>query len=108
MEELTLGFWGIADQSLQWIGRGAAWILLRRQSTRDECTLCAAAGGALICSVFGGVVGFALSDLSRDMSAIGGTILGSLLGVCVGFILGAFVEMIDSTINDLLRSLNSK
>ena len=107
MEALTPGFWGIADQSLQWIGRGAAWILLRRHSTRDESTLCAAAGGALICAVFGGVVGFALSDLSRDISVIGGTILGGLLGVCIGFIFGAFVEIIDGTIKDLLRSLNS-
>ena len=108
MGELTFGFWSIADQSLQWIGRGAAWILLRRHSTRDESTLCAAVGGALICAVFGGVVGFALSDSSRDVSAIGGTILGALLGGCIGIIFGTFVEIVDSTIKDLLRSLNAK
>ena len=108
MEALTLGFWGIADQSLQWIVRGAAWILLRRHSTRDESTLCAAAGGALICTVFGGVVGFALSDSSRDVSAIGGTILWALLDGCIGSIFGALVEIVDSTIKDLLRSLNTK
>jgi hypothetical protein len=108
MGELTFGFWSIADQSLQWIGRGAAWILLRSHPTRDESTLCAAAGGALIFAVFGGVAGFSLSDLSRGMSVIGGTILGGLLGVCIGFFFGAFVEIIDSTMKDLLRSLNSK
>ncbi len=108
MEGLTLGFWCIADQSLQWIGRGAAWILLRRQSTRDECTLCAAAGGALLCAVFGGVIGFALSDPSRDISAIAGTTLGGLLGICIGVVFGAFVEMVDSMIKDTLRSLKSK
>jgi uncharacterized protein YcfJ len=108
MGKLTFGFWDIADQSFQWIGRGAAWILLRSHPTRDESTLCAATGGALICAVFGGVAGFSLSDLSRDMSVIGGTILGGLLGVCIGLIFGALVEMIDSTIKGLLRSLNSK
>ena len=108
MGELTFGFWSIADQSLQWIGRGAAWILLRSHPTRDESTLCAVAGGALICAMFGGVTGFSLSDLSRGMSVIGGTILGGLLGVCIGLIFGAFVEVIDSEIMGLLRSLNSK
>ena len=108
MGELTFGLWSIADQSLQWIGRGAAWILLRSHPTRDESTLCAAAGGALIFAVFGGVAGFSLSDLSRGMSVIGGTILGGLLGVCIGLIFGAFVEVIDSEIMGLLRSVNSK
>ena len=46
MNGLTLGFWDSADQSLQWIGRSAAWLLLRRHSTRDESALCAATGGA--------------------------------------------------------------
>jgi hypothetical protein len=108
MGELTFGFWSIADQGLQWIGRGAAWILLRSHPTRDESTLCAVAGGALICAMFGGVTGFSLSDLSRGVSVIGGTILGGLLGVCIGLIFGALVEVIDSEIKGLLRSLNSK
>jgi hypothetical protein len=100
--------WGTADQSLQWVGRTASWIFLRRHYSRDECTLCAGAGGALIFAVFGGVVGFALSDLSRDIGVIGGTILGGMLGGCIGFIFGAYVEIIDSAIKALLRSLNSK
>jgi hypothetical protein len=105
---LTLGFWEIADQILQWIGRSAAWLLLRKHFTRDENALCAATGGALVCAVFGGVVGFALSDLSRDMGAIGGAILGGLLGLCFGFIFGVSVEALSSTMKDLLRSLGSK
>ena len=108
MEDLTMGSWSIADHSLQFIGRGAAWILFRRHSSQEENTLCAAAGGALVFAVFGAVVGFALSDLSQDISVIGGTILGSLLGVCIGFTFGAFVESIDSTLQRLLGSLNSK
>ena len=108
MGELTFGFWSIADQSLQWIGRSAAWLLLRRHSTRDERALCAATGGALVCAVSGGVVGFTLSDPSRDLGAIGGTILGGLLGVCTGIFFGVFVETVDSTIKDLLRSVSSK
>jgi hypothetical protein len=108
MAALTLGSWGIADHSLQWIGRGAARILFRRRSTRAESTLCAAAGGALLGAVFGGAVGFALSTLSQDIEVIGGTFIGGLLGVCIGFTFGAVVETIDSTINGLLGSLNSK
>jgi hypothetical protein len=105
---LRLGCWDIADRSLQWIGRSAAWLLLRKHFARDESALCAAAGGALVCALFGGVLGFALSDPSRNTDAIGGTILGGLLGVCLGFIFGVSVEAVSSTIKDLLRSLDSK
>lgn len=108
MEALPLGSWSIADRSFQFIGRGAAWVLFRRHSPIEEGALCAAAGGALVFAVFGGAVGFALSDLSQGISVIGGTILGGLLGVCIGFTFGALVESIDSTIKDLLGSLNSK
>jgi hypothetical protein len=102
------GFWGITDQSLQGLGRGAVWLLMRRHSTTDESALCAAIGGALACGSFGGVAGFAVSHHSHDFSALDGTILGWLLGVCIGFCFGAFVETVDSVINDLLRSLNPK
>jgi hypothetical protein len=109
MSGLTLGFWEIADQSLQWIGRSAAWHLARRRFTRDESVLCAAAGGALACAVFGGVVGFSLADFSlNNIGAIGGTILGGMLGICIGFIFGASVETVSSTIKNLLMSLDSK
>jgi hypothetical protein len=105
---LTLGFWDIADQSLQWFGRGAAWLLLRKHFTRDESALCAATGGAIVCAVFGGVVGFVLSNLSRTIDVIGGAILGGLLGGCLGIIFGVSVEAVSSTMKGLLRSLDSK
>jgi len=108
MNESTCGCWAIADRSLQWIGKGAAWLLLRRPSTEGERALYAAIGGALVCAVFGGVLGFALSGLSREISAIDGAILGSSLGVCLGILFGSFIETVDSTIKDLLRSYNSK
>jgi hypothetical protein len=108
MTGLTFGVWDIADQSLQWVGRSATWLLLRRHFTSDESSLCAATGGALVCAVFGGVAGFALSDLSRDFGVIDATIFGGLLGVCIGFIFGASVETVSSTIKDLLRSVSSK
>jgi hypothetical protein len=108
MNGLSCGCWAIADQSLQWIGRGAAWLLLRRPSTDGGRALDAAIGGAFVCAVFGGVVGFGLSDLSREIGAIDGAILGSSLGVCLGFLLGSFVETVDSMIKDLLSSFNSK
>jgi hypothetical protein len=81
---------------------------LRRHFTRDESALCAATGGALVCALFGGVVGFALSNLSRNIDAIGGMILGGLLGIYIGFIFGACVETVSSTIKGLLKSLGSK
>jgi hypothetical protein len=105
---LRLEVWDIADQSLQWIGRSAAWLLLRRHFTLDESALCAATGGSLVCALFGGAAGFALSDSSRNIDAIGGTVLGGVLGVCLGFIFGASVETVSSTIKDLLSSLGSK
>ena len=74
----------------------------------DESATYAATGGALVCAVFGGVVGFTLSDPTQNIGAIGGTILGGSLGVCLGIIFGSFVVTVDSMIKDLLRSLNSK
>ena len=108
MNGLTRGFWDIIDQCLQWIGRGTARLLLRRHSTTGEGVLYAVIGGALVCAICGGVVGFALSDSSGDKGVIDGTILGGLLGVCVGIMFGSIVETVDSTIKDLLRSVNSK
>jgi ABC-type Mn2+/Zn2+ transport system permease subunit len=108
MNGLALGFWGILDQNLQWIGRVTAGLLLRRHSSTDDGALHATIGGALVCMVFGGGFGFALFGSSRDINTIYGTILGCLLGVCTGIIFGASVESIDKAIKDLLRSFNSK
>ena len=73
---MTLGFRDIADQSLQWIGRISVWLLLSRRCARDESAFCAVTGGALLCTGFGGVVGFAPSDHSRNIGANGETTLG--------------------------------
>jgi hypothetical protein len=108
MNGLTRGFWDVIDERLQCIGRGTAWLLLRRHSTTDESAFYAAIGGALVCAVCGGVAGFALSDSSGGMGVIDGTILGGLLGVCIGIMFGSIVETIDSMIKDLLRSEKSK
>lgn len=108
MNGLTWGYWTIADRSLQWIGRRAAWLLLRSHSTNEEGELYAAIGGALVCALFGGSVGFFLSDHSRNPGAIDGMILGSSLGVCLGILFGSFVATVDSTITEFLRSFNSK
>ena len=108
MNGLTHGFWDLADHSLQWIGRGAARILFRRGCARDDGALCAATGGALVCAVLGGAFGFTLFDPSQQVSEIGGTLLGALLGLCVGILFGSIVEAVDSTIKDLLGTLNSK
>ena len=108
MNGLTRGFWDIADQSLQWLGRGAVCLLWRGHSTADENALNAEIGGALVCAAIGGVVGFAFSEPSQDLGALDGTILGGLLGVCIGILFGSLVETVDSSIKYLLRSLNPK
>jgi hypothetical protein len=73
----------------------------------EESAVPAMIGGALVCAVVGGVAGFALWDLSR-IAAIEGAIIGGMLGVCVGVFFGTVVETVDGTINEFLRSLNSK
>jgi len=103
-----LGFWGFVDEILQWIGSAATWHLKRRHSTEEERTADAATGGALVWLVLGAAVGFAFSHSARNINVIVGTILGALLGACSGVMFGATVEAVDSTIKDLLRSLNSK
>jgi len=102
---LTLGFWGIVDQSFQWIGRGASRILTTRSGSAEEN---AVFGGALISAVFGGVIGFALSDFWRSMAVTGGALVGVLLGACIGVFFGSFAETVDETINSYLASLRSK
>ncbi|HEY1579496.1 MAG TPA: hypothetical protein VGF82_20705 [Terracidiphilus sp.] len=105
MNAFSLGYWGTVDESLQWIGRGAARLLTRRIRTPEENVLI---GGALLCAVFGAVVGFAFSEISQSVTTTGGIIIGVLLGVCSGIFLGSFVEAIDGTIKNVLASLKSK
>ncbi len=102
MNVFTLGFWGTVDQFLQWIGRGAARLLTRRSCFAEENAII---GGALVCAVFGGVTGFALSDFSRSTAITEGAIIGGLVGACSGVLFGFFVVTVDDTIRDILASL---
>lgn len=108
MNWLTVGFWDIADVSLRWIGRSAVWLLIKNRGTQDGGTAYALIGGALVCTVLGGVTGFGLAGHSYSAATAEGATLGGLLGACMGVFFGSFVEAVDGTIHDVLRSLNSK
>lgn len=108
MNRFTLGFWDVVDLSFRWIGKRAVGILRRNPEGFDEGAAYALIGGALVWTVFGGVVGFGLSGHSRNLATIEGATLGCFLGACTGVFLGALVEAVDDTINQVLRSLNSK
>jgi hypothetical protein len=99
---LAIGLWGTVDQSLQWIGKGATRVLTRRSCPPEENAII---GGALVCAVFGGVTGFALSDLSRTIGLTGGAVIGGLLGACSGVLFGSFVVTVDDTIKHFMASL---
>ena len=107
MNRLALGLWDVVDLSFRWIGKSVVW-LLTRKGRDEEGIVYALIGGALVCTVFGGVAGFGLSGHSRNIATLEGAILGSLLGACLGVFFGSFVEAVDDTINDVLRSLNPK
>lgn len=107
MSDFTHGFWGTVDQSLQYIGKGVTRPFTRGSATAEDVAY-AALGGCLICALFGGVAGFALSDLSRSMALLEGAIIGLLLGACVGVFFGSFVEAVDEYIRGLLNSLKAR
>ena len=104
---LAAGFWGIADHTLEWVGKGVIRVLTGGRSLREDAAY-AIIGAALLSGAFGAVLGFSLSSTSENVSTGFGTILGSLLGICLGILFGSFVEIIDWSIEDLIRSLNSK
>lgn len=108
MNRWTVGFWDVVDLSLRWIGKSAAWLVTRKSANHDEGAGYALIGGAVLFTILGGLVGLGLSDHSRNIVAVEGAVLGCLLGACVGVFFGSFVEAVDDTINDVLRSLNSK
>lgn len=108
MNRLELGLWDLADVSLRWLGKGAIRLLIRKPISDDEGIAYALLGGALVGIVFGGVAGFGLSDHSQRMVTMEGAILGILLGACTGVFFGSFIEAVDETINDVLRSLKPK
>lgn len=107
MNSSAAGLWDIAEAALCSIGRGAARLMRRKISSDKEYAVYAMIGGALLCTAFGAVIGFALSDLSQNAS-IEGAIIGGLLGACVGIFLGASVDAVDSTIQAALKSFKSK
>jgi hypothetical protein len=107
MRSLRIGIWSFSHQALDWIGRGAVWLLSRKASLQED-TAYAATGGALVSGIFGAVVGIILSDRSHDIHAVGGAVLGGLFGVCMGIIFGSIVAVIDDSIKDMLKSLDSK
>lgn len=107
MRNLEIGFWSLIHQGLDWIGRGAVWLLSRNASPPEEIAY-AMTGGALVFGVIGAAVGIALSDHRRDINAVEGALLGGLFAVCMGIIVGSIVTVIDDSIKDLLNSLNSK
>ncbi len=106
MFRLRLRPWDSVDQALQWIGRGACWLLRLRHSTKEGGAADAMIGGAIVYAVLGGVIGFALTGSSRHIGAMDGTIFGAFLGACLGIMFGAFVESVDHTIKDVLKSLD--
>ena len=107
MRAFTYGFWGTVDNSLQRLGKGAAWLVVRTSRPAEDVAY-AVLGGSLFCAVLGGVLGFALSDLSRSMAAFQGAIIGLLIGACTGVFFGSFVETVDEYIRNLLGSLKLK
>ena len=108
MNRVAPGFWDVVDFSFRWIGKSAARLLRIRPESAEANTAYALTGGALVWMAFGGVVGFGLSGHSRDMATMEGVILGCLLGACTGVFFGSLVEAIDDSINNVLRSLNTK
>lgn len=102
------GLWDIIDQALRSIGKGTAWLVMRRFPRGEESAGYALLGGAVVCTIAGGLTGFGLSNHAQDLAMAEGAIIGSLLGACAGIFFGSFVEAVDDTINAFLRSLSSK
>ena len=107
MRNLEIGFWSLIHQGLDWIGRGAVWLISRNASPLEEIAY-AMTGGALAFGVIGAAFGIALSDHRHDINAVEGALLGGLIGVNLGFMVGSIVATVDGLIKDLLKSLNSK
>ncbi len=107
MRNLEIGFWSLIHQGLDWIGRGAVWLLSRNASLQEEIAY-PVTGGALVFGVIGAAVGIALSDHPHDINAVEGALLGGPIGVCTGIMVGSIVATVDGLIKDSLKSLNSK
>jgi hypothetical protein len=108
MNGLRFGAWKLLNAILRMVGRGVAWVVIGKAGCVEECVAYAMIGGAVLCALFCGALGFAFLDHSGDVAAAGGAIVGGLLGVCIGIGFGASVDTVESNIEDVLRSLDSK
>lgn len=108
MRGLRFGSWHLLNAVFRSIGKGTAWVLMRKVGCAEECVAYAMIGGAVLCAAFGAATGFAFLDHSGARAAIEGAIVGGLLGVCIGIGFGASVDTVDTNIEDVLKSLDSK
>jgi hypothetical protein len=108
MNGLRFGAWKTLNATLRTVGKGVAWVVVRKAGCTEESVADAMIGGAVLCALFCGALGFAFLDHSGDAAAAGGAIVGGLLGVFVGIGFGASVDTVDSTIDDTLKYLDSK
>ena len=109
MNGWRVGFWDVVDQCLRGIGKGAAWVLTAGHLGDDvNAAGYALIGGAVLCALFGAIVGYVLSHFAHGMYIAGVTAIGGLLGACAGVFFGSFVEAVDQEINQVLASLKSK
>ncbi len=108
MNGWTLGFWDVADRALWWVGKGVARFFMRKSGRPAASAAYTLIGGAIVGALFGGALGFALSDYSRNTATLAGAIIGGLLGACQGAVFGSFVETVDGVIKSLIRDLPSR
>jgi membrane protein YqaA with SNARE-associated domain len=104
MKGRDIGIWSTAHWSLDLIGRTVAWILPAKALSEDDAY--SMTGGAVVGTMFGALVGFALSDESRAMTTLTGAAIGTVLGACIGVMFGAFVQTIDDAIEDWISKSN--
>lgn len=105
MKPLADGVWGTSHWLLDFIGRCAFRCLPAKACPSDDEAY-TMTGGAIVCALFGALLGFALSAQSHDLSVVAGTVIGSLVGVSTGVGCGAIVQSVDNYIHALLNSLN--
>jgi len=108
LKGFPFGVWRLADTTLETIGKGAAWVVTKRVGCSSECIAYAMIGGAVLCAVIFGAAGFALSDHSGAAAAMEDAIFGGVLGACIGIVFGASVYIVESVIEGVLKSLDSK
>jgi len=108
MKGLRFGAWKALNATLRSVGKGVTWVVVRKAGCVEECVAYAMIGGAVLGAVCGAATGFAFLDHSGARVAIEGAILGGLLGICIGIGFGASVDTVETNIEDVLKSLDSK